>query len=140
MKNQVDALFSDQVVSTSVISYDELDTVSGMRPSIFDLRYGTFISEGIPLDTGYFEQLIGDIIESPNGFSMLKNDYRKLKYSYRRVWELLTAGARMYTRKQLAYLASIDLSMIPLLLKMAENDGVDVDSRMRKSREEERTE
>ena len=112
-----------------------MDNVSGMRPTIFDLQYGSFVSEGIVLDTEHFEKLIRDVVGSPNGFNMLKNDYGKLKYSYRRLWELLTAGARRYTHKKLAYLVSIDLSMIPLLLKMAENDGVDVASRVKLSKE-----
>ncbi|MDF1538981.1 MAG: uroporphyrinogen decarboxylase family protein [Candidatus Thorarchaeota archaeon] len=33
--------------------------------------------------------------------------------------------------KRLAYLVSIDLSLIPLLLQMAENDGIDIASRIR---------
>jgi len=136
VKDQLDSLFTDHKVSLFVISYDEIDSVSGMRPSIFDLQYGTFISEGMVIDTEHFEQLIGDAIGSLNGFNVLKNDYRKLKYSYRRLWELLSAGARTYTRKKLAYLVSIDLSMIPLLLKMAENDGVDVASRVKLTKEE----
>ena len=136
VKEQLDALFTDQNVASFVISYDALDTVSGMRPTIFDLRHGSFISKGIALDTEHFEQLITDAVGSPNGFSMLKNDYRKLKYSYRRLWELLSAGARMYTHKRLAYLVSIDLSLIPLLLRIAENDGVDVVSRVKQTKEE----
>lgn len=136
VKDQLDALFTDHKVSLFVISYDDIDSVSGMRPSIFDLQYGSFVSEGMTLDTEYFEQLIKDAIGSMNGFNVLKNDYRKLKYSYRRLWELLSAGARTYTRKKLAYLVSIDMSMIPLLLKMAENDGVDVASRVKLTKEE----
>jgi hypothetical protein len=135
VKDQIDSLFTDQEVASFVISYDDLDMVSGMRPTIFDLQYGTFISEGLALDTEHFEQLITDAVSVPNGFSVLKNDYRKLKYSYRRLWELLSAGARMYTRKRLAYLVSIDLSLIPLLLRMAENDGVDVASRVKQSKD-----
>jgi hypothetical protein len=131
VKEQLDTLFPEQKGASFVITYDEIDSVSGMRPAIFDLQFGTFISEGIALDTEYFEQLIRDALESPNGFSMLKNDYQKLKYSYRRLWELLSAGARTYTQKKLAYLVSIDLSLIPLLLRMAENDGVDVASRVK---------
>jgi len=131
VKDQIDSLFRDQEVSSFVISYDDLDMVTGMRPTIFDLQYGTFISEGIALNTEHFEQLIKDAIGSPNDFSVLKNDYRKLKFSYRRVWELLSSGARTYTQKKLAYLVSIDLSLIPLLLRMAENDGVDVASRVK---------
>ena len=134
VKDQLDSLFIDQNVQSFVISYDDLGTVSGMRPTIFDLRYGSFISEGIALDTEHFEQLIKDAVDSPNGFAILKNDYRKLKYSYKRLWELLSAGARVYTQKRLAYLVSIDLSLIPLLLKIAENDGVDVASRVKKSK------
>jgi hypothetical protein len=114
-----------------VITFDEIDYVAGMRPTIYDLHYGTFISEGISLDTSYYEQIIRDALDSPNGFSMLKNEYHKLKYSYRRLWELLSSGARSYTQKKLAYLVSIDLSLIPLLLRMAENDGVDVASRVK---------
>ena len=131
VKNQIDSLFTDEQPSSFVITFDDIDYVAGMRPTIYDLQYGSFISEGIAIDTSYFEQIIKDALDSTNGFSMLKNDYRKLKYSYRRLWELLTAGARTYTYKKLAYLVSIDLSLIPLLLRMAENDGVDVASRVR---------
>ena len=136
VKDQLDTVFPEQKSSSFVISFDDLDMVAGMRPSIFDLQYGSFISEGVQLETTYFESLIADALSSPNGFSILKNDYRKLMYSYRRLWELLSSGARMYTRKRLAYLVSIDLAMIPLLLKMAENDGVDVKSRVRMSKDE----
>ena len=136
VKDQLSSLFTDHKISLTVISYDEMDSVSGMRPTIFDLQHGSFVSEGIVLDIEHFEQLIKDAVGSLNGFNVLKNDYGKLKYSYRRLWELLTAGARRYTRKKLAYLVSIDLSMIPLLLKMAENDGVDVASRVKLSKEE----
>ena len=135
VKYHFDSLFTDQEVSSFLISYNDIDLVSGMRPTMFDLQYGTFISEGITLDTEHFEQLIRDAVSSPNGFNVLKNDYRKLKYSYRRLWELLSAGARIYTRKRLAYLVSIDLSLIPLLLRMAENDGVDVASRVKQSKD-----
>ncbi|MHA1576835.1 MAG: hypothetical protein ACTSU3_05690 [Candidatus Thorarchaeota archaeon] len=138
VKDQLSSLFTDHKISLTVISYDEMDNVSGMRPTIFDLQHGSFVSEGIVLDIGHFEQLIKDAVGSSNGFNVLKNDYGKLKYSYRRLWELLTAGARRYTRKKLAYLVSIDLSMIPLLLRMAENDGVDVASRLTLSKEEKR--
>jgi hypothetical protein len=131
VKNQIDSLFIDETPSSFVITFDEIDYVTGMRPTIYDMQYGTFISEGIAIDTSYFEQIIKDALDSPNGFSMLKNEYHKLKYSYRRLWELLTAGARTYTHKKLAYLVSIDLSLIPLLLRIAENDGVDVASRVK---------
>ena len=133
MKDQIDSLFTDETPASFVITFDEIDYVTGMRPTIYDLQYGSFISEGIAIDTSHFERMIRDALDSPNGFSMLRNDYRKLKYSYRRLWELLTAGARVYTQKKLAYLVSIDLSLIPLLLTMAENDGVDVESRVKSS-------
>ncbi len=131
VKDQLSSLFTDHEVSLFVISYDDIGNVSGMRPTIFDLQYGSFVSEGIVLDTEHFELLIRDAIGSLNGFNVLKNDYGKLKYSYRRLWELLSAGARVYTPKKLAYLVSIDLSLIPLLLRMAENDGIDVASRVK---------
>ena len=131
VKDQIDALFTDEKPASFVITFDDLEYVTGMRPTIYDLQYGTFISEGIAIDTSYFEQIITDALDSPNGFSMLKNDYHKLKFSYRRLWELLSSGARMYTHKKLAYLVSIDLSLIPLLLRIAENDGVDVASRVK---------
>ena len=133
VKDQIDSLFTDETPASFVITFDEIDYVTGMRPTIYDLQYGSFISEGIAIDTSHFERMIRDALDSPNGFSMLRNDYRKLKYSYRRLWELLTAGARVYTTKKLAYLVSIDLSLIPLLLTMAENDGVDVASRVKSS-------
>ena len=131
VKDQIDSLFTDEPPSSFVITFDEIDYVTGMRPTIYDMQYGTFISEGIAIDTSYFEQIIKDALDSSNGFSMLKNEYHKLKYSYRRLWELLTAGARTYTHKKLAYLVSIDLSLIPLLLRIAENDGVDIASRVK---------
>ena len=134
VKDQLSSLFPEHKISLSVISYDDIGDVSGMRPTIFDLRYGSFISEGLVLDTEHFEPLIKGAIGSLNDFNVLKNDYRKLKYSYRRLWELLSAGARVYTQKRLAYLVSIDLSLIPLLLRMAENDGVDVASRVKQSK------
>ena len=131
VKDQIDSLFTEEEKPASfVITFDEIDYVTGMRPTIYDMQYGSFISEGIDIDTSYYEQIIKDALESPNGFSMLKNDYHKLKYSYRRLWELLSSGARTYTHKKLAYLVSIDLSLIPLLLQMAENDDVDVASRV----------
>ena len=131
VKNQIDSLFIDEKPSSFVITFDDLDYVAGMRPTIFDLQYGTFISEGIKIDTSYFEQIIREALDSPNGFSILKNDYHKLKYSYRRLWELLSSGARKYSYKKLAHLVSIDLSLIPLLLRIAENDGVDVAARVK---------
>lgn len=131
VKGQLDALFTDQETSLAVISYDEIDGVSGMRPTIFDLQYGTFISKGVAIDTGIFEQLVGDALREINGFSQLKNEFSKMMFSYRRLWKLLSAGNRKYTRKRLAYLVSIDLSLIPLLLQVAENDGIDVASRVR---------
>ncbi|MFX1559180.1 MAG: hypothetical protein ACFFBL_01205 [Promethearchaeota archaeon] len=138
VKDQIDSLFIDEKPASFVITFDDLDYVTGMRPTIYDLQYGTFISEGIAIDTSYFEQIIRVALDSPNGFSMLKNDYHKLKYSYRRLWELLSSGARIYTHKKLAYLASIDLSLIPLLLRIAENDGVDVASRVKQPNEGEK--
>ncbi|MHA2423991.1 MAG: hypothetical protein ACXAEF_04340 [Candidatus Thorarchaeota archaeon] len=138
VKNQLDALFTDQETSVAVISYDEMDGVSGMRPTIFDLQHGTFVSKGVAIDTEVFESFVGGAIKDVNGFNLLKNEFSKLMYSYRRLWELLSAGARKYTRKRLAYLVSIDQSLMPLLLQMAENDGVDVASRVRLTKEEER--
>ncbi len=131
VKEQLDALFAEQRTYLFVITYDEIDTVSGMRPTIFDLQYGNFISKGVAMDTVYFEQLINDALSEPNGFSLLKNEFSKLKFSYRRLWELLSAGAKKFTQKRLAYLVSIDESLMPLLLKIAENDGIDVKSRIR---------
>ncbi|MHA1908132.1 MAG: hypothetical protein ACW98Y_12605 [Candidatus Thorarchaeota archaeon] len=138
VENQLDALFTDQETSLAVISFDEIDGVSGMRPTIFDLQHMTFISKGVSIDTNVFEQYVGDALKDINGFNLLKNEFSKLMYSYRRLWELLSAGARKYTRKRLAYLVSIDQSLIPLLLQMAENDGVDVASRVRLTKEEEK--
>jgi hypothetical protein len=131
VKKQLDALFTDQETSLAVISYDEMDGVSGMRPTIFDLQHMAFISKGVAIDTDVFEKYVGDALNDINGFNLLKNDFSKLMYSYRRLWELLTTGARKYTKKRLAYLVSIDQSLIPLLVQMAENDGVDVASRIR---------
>jgi len=134
VKDQISALFIDEKPSLFVITFDEIDYVSGMRPSIYDLQVRSFISKGIEIDTSHFEKIIIDALDRPNGFSILKNDYHKLKYSYRRLWELLTVGARTYTKKKLAYLVSIDLSLIPLLLRIAENDGVDVASRVKNAK------
>ncbi len=130
VKNQLDALFTDQETSLAVISFDEMDGVSGMRPTIFDLQHCAFISKGVAIDTDVFEKFVGDAIKDINGFSLLKNEFSKLMYSYRRLWELLSSGARKYTRKRLAYLISIDQALMPLLLQVAENDGVDVESRV----------
>ena len=130
VKSQLDALFTDQETSLSVISYDEMDGVSGMRPTIFDLQHLSFISKGVAIDTKVFERLVREALDSVNGFSQLQNEFSKMMYSYRRLWELLSAGARKYTYKRLAYLVSIDLSLIPLLLQIAENDGIDVTSRV----------
>ncbi|MCK4566351.1 MAG: hypothetical protein KAU48_03485, partial [Candidatus Thorarchaeota archaeon] len=41
VKDQLDSLFTDQKVSSFVISYDDIGNVSGMRPAIFDLQYGS---------------------------------------------------------------------------------------------------
>ncbi len=136
VKDQIDSLFTDEKPASFVITFDDLEYVAGMRPTIYDLQYGAFISEGVAIDTSYFEQIITDALASTNGFSMLKNDYHKLKYSYRRLWELLSSGARTYTRKTLAYLVSIDFKLIPLLLKIAENDGVDIASRVKESKKD----
>ncbi len=130
VKNQLDALFTKQRTSLFVISYDEIDNVSGMRPTIFDLQMGTFISKGLAVDTPYLDQFISDSLKEKNGFSILQNEYSKLMYSYRRLWELLNSGARTYTKKKLAYLIAIDESLIPLLLQMIEHDGVDVSERV----------
>ena len=131
VKDQLDTLFTGQKSSVFVISYDEIDTVSGMRPTLFDLQYGSFISKGVDIDTEHFEKIIKEVLNDPNAFSLLKNEYRKLMYSYKKLWGLLSSGARSYTHKKLAYLVSIDQSLLPLLLKMAENDGVDVAARLR---------
>lgn len=130
VKGQLDALFADQKTSLEVISYDEIDGVAGMRPTIFDLQYGTFISEGIKIETVYFENLVEDALSHINGFNLLRNEFSKLMFSYRRLWELLTSGAKKYTQKRIAYLVSIDHALIPLLLQIAENDGIDVSSRV----------
>ena len=131
VKDQLDALFTGQKSSLFVITYDEIDTVSGMRPTLFDIQYGSFISKGVDIETEHFERIITEILSNSNAFSLLKNEYRKLMYSYKKLWGLLSSGARSYTRKKLAYLVSIDQSLLPLLLKMAENDGVDVASRVK---------
>jgi hypothetical protein len=136
VKDQLDALFTGQKSSVFVISYDEIDTVSGMRPTIFDLQYGSFISKGVDIDTEHFQRIIKEMLNDPNAFSLLKNEYRKLMYSYKKLWGLLSSGARIYTHKKLAYLVSIDQSLLPLLLKMAENDDVEVASRVRPEKEE----
>jgi hypothetical protein len=131
VKDQLDDLFTGQKSSLFVITYDEIDTVSGMRPTLFDLQYGSFISKGVNIKTEHFERIIKEILNDPNAFSLLKNEYRKLMYSYKKLWGLLSSGARTYTHKKLAYLISIDQSLLPLLLRMAENDGVDVASRVK---------
>jgi hypothetical protein len=133
VKSQLDTLFAKQRTSLFVLSYDEIDNVSGMRPTIFDLQMETFISEGMQVDTTYFEYIVAEALGETNGFSLLQNEYSKLMYSYKRLWELLSSGARTYTPTKLAYLVSIDESLIPLLLQMAGNDGVDVKSRVNDS-------
>jgi hypothetical protein len=131
VEQQLEALFAKQDSSLYVISYDDLESVEGMRPSIFDLQTGRFVSEGAPLDAEYFEELVYQGLEDEAGFSGLRADLSKLTFSYRRICDLLSAGAKRYRIDNLARLAQIKKSLMPLLLRMAEAEGVDVDSRVR---------
>ncbi|UCE11541.1 MAG: hypothetical protein JSW61_06305 [Candidatus Thorarchaeota archaeon] len=131
VEQQLEALFERQETPMQVISYDELESVEGMRPSVFDLQTYRFVSEGASVDSEYFEELIYQGLEDDAGFSSLKSELSKLTYSYRRICDLLTVGAKRFEIDNLARLAQIKKSLMPLLLRMAEAEGVDVGSRVR---------
>jgi hypothetical protein len=131
VEQQLEALFAKQDSSLHVISFEDLERVEGMRPSIFDLQTGRFVSEGAPLDAEYFEELVYQGLEDEAGFSGLRAELSKLTFSYRRICDLLSTGAKRYRIANLARLAQINKSVIPLLLRMAEAEGVDVESRVK---------
>jgi hypothetical protein len=131
VEQQIEALFAKQDTSMHIISHDDLESVEGMRPSIFDLQTARFVSEGAPLDAEYFEQLVYQELEEEAGFSSLRAELSKLTFSYRRICDLLSTGAKRYRIADLARLAQINKSLMPLLLRMAKAEGVDVDSRVR---------
>ncbi len=109
---------------------EQRDQIKGPRESVFDLEAKKLYVLGTKMDAHFIRQLISQSIEDVNSFIKLQNELSKILYSYSKMIDILNSDTKSYTDTLLAREISIDLPLMPILLKMAEGDGIRVKNRV----------
>ncbi len=120
----VQGLLSDQLLFVTVVNHTQVRGRNLESACVYDLQAKRFMSEGPKVDSKYFEQTIGSLVGQENAYSRLRNELSKIFYSYDRAKQILAQATATVMDTHLASEASIDLMLIPLLLEMAESEGL----------------
>ena len=123
-------LLGGQKASVKVADHANADALSKSSSCIYDLQQARFMKEGKESETRFFEQIIKELADEKDGFFRLRNELSKILFAYDGVMKILAADSGKHLDTKLAHDAAIDLSLFPTLLAMAENDGVEVKSRI----------
>ncbi|MFW9920928.1 MAG: hypothetical protein ACFFED_15110, partial [Candidatus Thorarchaeota archaeon] len=109
---------------------EQRSLIKGPKESVFDLDSKHLFVLGSKIDAHFFRQLINQCIDDADSFYRLRNELSKILYSFSQMMEILTKDSRSYTDTMLAREISIELPLMPILLKMAESNGVRVNDRI----------
>ncbi len=130
VRDHIELLFSEQGISLTLIRREEEDKVTGIYPTVFDLESKKFLTEGVNLKIPYFENLVKDIMKEKDNFYSLQNELSKMIYSYTKLKEILSTTSSSIKDTELARDISIDLPVLTILTKMAENEGIDIKTKV----------
>ncbi|NWF95712.1 MAG: hypothetical protein HXY34_06185 [Candidatus Thorarchaeota archaeon] len=125
-------LLGGQNVSLRLIAHSEVAGQDLAGACVFDLQQVRMMQSGRVLDAKHFEQLIKEALEEDNGLFRLRNNLSKVFYSYGQLKEIMPRVRDKILDTALAKEISIELSLIPLLLEMAESQGYDFKRRVEK--------
>ncbi len=124
--NNLKQLFAQQETSIRLIKHEQTKSVVGLKPLVFDLQLVKFLTEGVKMDSRFFRALIKDCLDEANSYYRLRNEVSKILFAYSVIRQRLSTSATKILDTQLARESSIDFPLMPVLLKMAEIEGIDV--------------
>jgi hypothetical protein len=122
-------LFARQETSITLVSHEEAKSTRE-RTLVFDLQLTKPLTEGVKMDTRFFRALIKDCLDESNSYYRLRNEVSKILFAYSIVRKRLLWPGEKLLDTQLARESSIDFSLMPVLLKMAESEGINVKLRV----------
>ena len=128
--NNIRLLFANQEIPLHAIRPGENEKITGLYPVVFDLEAGKFLTDGISAETKHFQLLIKNMLDEEDGHFRLKSELSKILFSYGILRTKLLETRTKYLDTQLAKEASIDVVLIPVLLKMAEMERIDIRDRV----------
>ncbi|MBD3404954.1 MAG: hypothetical protein GF411_02325 [Candidatus Lokiarchaeota archaeon] len=115
------------LINHTILSKSELNPFC-----VYDLQQNKLLHQGPKIDSKYFERILQDIAKHENPYFRLKNEMSKIVYAYGRLQEILSALDSSILDTQLACDASIDYELLPFLLEMAESEGHNIRSLVKK--------
>jgi len=127
---KIDDLFTNQKLSLKCVTHAEIPNIKDRQPFIFDLQDGKYLYEGIKVDTKYFENLVKEVMDDKEGSFKLKNELSKIFYSYEKMKYIISTTDRKIKETQLSQDIGIELTLTPLLLRMATSEDIDVKERV----------
>ncbi len=128
--SSIRAIFGGQNVELHVKKHSEVASVPENVACVYDLMLTRFVVLKKEFDTRYIKSLIKDLVNEPDGLFRLRNEISKLFYAYQRLRNILSSTTGRFTDTRLAHDISIDYSSLPLLLEMADAEGIDVKDRV----------
>ncbi|MEM2142917.1 MAG: hypothetical protein QXS20_04925 [Candidatus Thorarchaeota archaeon] len=117
-------LFSGQSVNIIPASHKEMEGQVLKDICVFDMVSRRFIAEGPRTDTSYLSKVIEDVLAGENAYAQLKSEVSRILYAYENMKQILTSTDKPITDTRLATEVSIDLSLVPVLLDIAEGQGL----------------
>jgi hypothetical protein len=122
-------VFAEQEISLQLITHRETTGIPG-NALVFDLQLVKFLTEGVKMDTKFFRGLIRDCLDESNSYYRLRNEVSKILFAYSIVKKKLLWPGEKLLDTRLARESSIDFSLMPVLLRMAEGEGINVKLRV----------
>jgi hypothetical protein len=122
-------LFAQQETSLQLITHRETTGIPA-NALVFDLQLVKFLTEGVKMDNRFFRGLIKDCLDESNSYYRLRNEVSKILFAYSVVKKKLLWPGEKLLDTQLARESSIDFSLMPVLLRMAEGEGINVKMRV----------
>ncbi|MFW9844889.1 MAG: hypothetical protein ACFFEV_09955 [Candidatus Thorarchaeota archaeon] len=123
-------LFTNQEVPLYSIKSGDTEKISGSNPVVFDLETEKFLTEGISVDSKHFQLLIKKHVDEYDGQLRLKGELSKILFSYGIIRSKLLDTNHKFLDTELAKMAAIDVTLIPILLKIAEMERIDTKDRV----------
>jgi len=122
-------VFAQQETTVQLITHQETRDIPS-NALVFDLQLVKFLTEGVKMDSKFFRTLIKDCLDEANSYYRLRNEVSKILFAYSVVKKKLLWPGEKLLDTQLARESSIDFSLMPVLLKMAESEGINVKMRV----------
>lgn len=120
----------EQNTSLTFLQPQQRESIKGPRESVFDLETKKLYVLGTKMENHFFRQLINQSLDDTRSFVKLRNELSKIMYSFSEMMDLLKQGSKRYTDTALAQEISIDFPLMPILMKMAESNGIRIKDRI----------